>query len=97
MVYQSVFPCGIHSRIIGTSLVGYGRVSTLDQKPELQRDALTARGLLRMSMPTSFDVQDVIPRLVSFVERHPSLRSELQLSDQKHDTIRLRTRTDSVV
>jgi DNA-binding transcriptional LysR family regulator len=41
-----------------------------------------------MSMPTSFGVRDVIPRLASFAERHPSLHIQLQLSDRRQDLVK---------
>jgi DNA-binding transcriptional LysR family regulator len=46
------------------------------------------RGLLRMSMPTSFGIRDVIPRIASFAKRHPDLRIQLQLGDRRHDLVR---------
>jgi Bacterial regulatory helix-turn-helix protein, lysR family len=39
------------------------------------------RGLLRMSMPTSFGVRTIIPRLAAFTNKHPDLRIHLQLED----------------
>src|SRR6185295_18849782 len=52
------------------------------------REGGELRGLLRMSMPTSFGVRDVIPRLASFAERHPSLHIQLQLSDRRQDLVK---------
>lgn len=46
------------------------------------------RGALRMSMPTSFGVHTLIPRLAGFVERHPGLRMEIRLADHRQDLVR---------
>ena len=46
------------------------------------------RGLLRMSMPTSFGVRTIIPRLAAFANEHPDLRIHLQLEDRRQDLIR---------
>ena len=63
-------------------------LAALDEAEQSVREGGDLRGLLRMSMPTSFGVHDVIPRLPPFAERHPNLRIELQLGDQKQDLIR---------
>ncbi len=60
----------------------------LDEAEHSVREGGDLRGLLRMSMPTSFGVREVIPRLASFGERHPALRVEFQLGDRKQDLIR---------
>ncbi len=46
------------------------------------------RGVLRMSMPTSFGVRTVIPRLAGFAERHPGLHIQIQLADRRQDLVR---------
>ena len=63
-------------------------LAALDDAEQSVREGGDLRGLLRMSMPTSFGVHDVIPRLPPFAERHPNLLIELQLGDQKQDLIR---------
>jgi DNA-binding transcriptional LysR family regulator len=63
-------------------------LAALDEAEQSVREGGDLRGLLRMSMPTSFGVHDVIPRLRPFAERHPNLLIELQLGDQKQDLIR---------
>jgi DNA-binding transcriptional LysR family regulator len=60
----------------------------LDEAEQSVRGCDDLRGLLRMSMPTSFGVHDVIPRLPPLAQRHPNLVIELQLGDQKQDLIR---------
>ncbi len=52
------------------------------------REGGDLRGLLRMSMPTSFGIRDVIPRLASFAERHPDLHIDLQFGDRRQDLVR---------
>jgi DNA-binding transcriptional LysR family regulator len=61
-------------------------LATLDEAENSEGGDL--RGLLRMSMPTSFGIRDVIPRIASFAKRHPDLRIQLQLGDRRHDLVR---------
>jgi len=63
-------------------------LSALDEAEHSVREGGELRGLLRMSMPTSFGIRDVIPRLASFAERHPHLHIQLQLGDRRQDLIR---------
>jgi DNA-binding transcriptional LysR family regulator len=60
-------------------------LAALDEAEHSVGEGRELRGLLRMSMPTSFGVRDVIPRLASFAERHPNLHIQLQLSDRRQD------------
>jgi DNA-binding transcriptional LysR family regulator len=63
-------------------------LAALDEAEHSVREGGDLRGLLRMSMPTSFGIRDVIPRLAPFVERHPDLHIQLQLGDRRQDLIR---------
>lgn len=63
-------------------------LAALDDAEQSIREGGELRGLLRMSMPTSFGVREVIPCLAPFLERHPDLHIELQLGDRKQDLVR---------
>jgi DNA-binding transcriptional LysR family regulator len=63
-------------------------LAALDEAEHSVREGGELRGLLRMSMPTSFGIRDVIPRLASFAERHPKLHIQLQLGDRRQDLIK---------
>ncbi|WP_413987926.1 LysR family transcriptional regulator [Labrys okinawensis] len=63
-------------------------MAALDEAEHSIRESGELRGLLRMSMPTSFGIRDVIPRLASFAERHPHLHIQLQLADRRQDLVR---------
>jgi DNA-binding transcriptional LysR family regulator len=63
-------------------------LADLDEAEHSVREGGELRGLLRMSMPTSFGIRDVIPRLAAFAERHPRLRIQFQLGDRRHDLVR---------
>ena len=63
-------------------------LAALDEAEHSVREGGELRGLLRMSMPTSFGIRDVIPRLTSFAERHPALHIQLQLGDRRQDLVR---------
>jgi DNA-binding transcriptional LysR family regulator len=63
-------------------------LAALDEAEHSVREGGELRGLLRMSMPTSFGIRDVIPRLTPFAERHPELHIQLQLADRRQDLIR---------
>ena len=60
----------------------------LDDAAQAVREGGDLRGLLRISMPTSFGIRDVIPLLADFAARHPQLRIDLVLKDQKQDLVR---------
>ena len=60
----------------------------LDEAENDVREDGAFRGVLRMSMPTSFGIRDVIPRLASFAERHPNLHIQLQLGDRRQDLVK---------
>lgn len=63
-------------------------LAALDEAEHSVRQGGELRGLLRMSMPTSFGIRDVIPRLATFVALHPSLRVQLLLEDRRQDLVR---------
>ncbi|HEY1926233.1 MAG TPA: LysR family transcriptional regulator [Caulobacteraceae bacterium] len=63
-------------------------LAALEEAEHSVREGGELRGLVRMSMPTSFGIRDVIPRLAAFAERHPTLRLQLQLGDRRQDLIR---------
>lgn len=63
-------------------------MAALDEAEHSVRENGELRGLLRMSMPTSFGIRDVIPRLASFAEWHPHLHIQLQLGDRRQDLVR---------
>jgi DNA-binding transcriptional LysR family regulator len=49
------------------------------------------RGMLRIALSTSFAIRTVLPNLSPFVKRHPKLRMEFMLNDERQDLV-----TDSV-
>jgi DNA-binding transcriptional LysR family regulator len=63
-------------------------LAALDEAEYGVREGGDLRGMLRMSMPTSFGIRNVIPRLAAFAERHPRLHIQLQLDDRRHDLVR---------
>ncbi len=63
-------------------------LAALDEAEHSVRDGGELRGQIRMSMPTSFGIRSVIPRLASFVQRHANLRIELLLGDRRQDLIK---------
>src|ERR1700722_17563975 len=63
-------------------------LTALDEAEHSVREGGELRGLLRMSMPTSFGIRDVIPRLANFAQRHPNLHIQLQLADRHQDLIK---------
>lgn len=68
-----------------------GRVETiLDQLEDaghsVRQDEL--RGTLRVGMPTSAGVREIIARLPRFTERHPKLHLQVVLDDRRQDLVR---------
>jgi DNA-binding transcriptional LysR family regulator len=63
-------------------------LAALDEAENSVREGGELRGLLRMSMPTSFGIRDVIPRLSTFAARHPNLHVQILLEDRRQDLVR---------
>ena len=63
-------------------------LGALDEAEHSVRGGGDLRGLLRISMPTSFGIHTVIPRLAAFTEKHPDLHIHLLLEDMRRDLIR---------
>jgi DNA-binding transcriptional LysR family regulator len=63
-------------------------LAALDEAEHSVRGDGDLRGLLRMSMPTSFGLHTVIPRLSAFTEKHPALHIYLHLEDKPQDLVR---------
>jgi DNA-binding transcriptional LysR family regulator len=63
-------------------------LAALDEAEHSVREGGELRGLLRMSMPTSFGIRDVIPRLSTFAAQHPNLHVQFLLEDRRQDLVR---------
>lgn len=63
-------------------------LAALDEAEQSVREGGELRGLVRMSMPTSIGVREVIPRLSAFTEQHPRLHIQLLLADRRQDLVR---------
>jgi DNA-binding transcriptional LysR family regulator len=63
-------------------------LAALDEAEHSVRSDGELGGLLRMSMPTSFGVRTIIPRLTAFISKYPALRIHLQLEDRRQDLVR---------
>ncbi len=62
-------------------------LSALEEADHAARGTGELRGLLRIAVSSSFGVREVIPRLPKFLERHPALRVDLGISDQRQDLV----------
>ena len=56
-------------------------------RDDLQAQAGTVQGLLRVSLPVAYGRQVALPRLVALLRAHPRLRIEACLSDRRVDLI----------
>ena len=63
-------------------------LAALDEAEQGVREGGELRGLLRMSMPTSIGVREIIPRLASFTAKHPQLHIQLMMADRRQDLVR---------
>lgn len=59
----------------------------LDEADHAARGTGELRGVLRVGVATSFAIREVIPRLPDFLARHPELRINFVMSDQRQDLI----------
>jgi len=60
----------------------------LEEADHAARGSRELRGSLRVAMPASFGVREIIPVMPGFLVRHPSLNVSLLMSDQRQDTIK---------
>jgi DNA-binding transcriptional LysR family regulator len=63
-------------------------LASLEEADHVARGSKELKGVLRVAMPASFGVREIIPVLPDFLGRHPALNVSLLLSDQRQDTIR---------
>jgi DNA-binding transcriptional LysR family regulator len=59
----------------------------LDEADHAARGTGELRGVLRIALSSSFGVREVIPRLPKFLDRHPALRVDMRISDQRQDLV----------
>jgi DNA-binding transcriptional LysR family regulator len=63
-------------------------LASLEEADHAARGSRELRGTLRVAMPASFGVREIIPVLPGFLARHPLLNVSLLMSDQRQDTIK---------
>jgi len=62
-------------------------LAELDEAEHAARGTGELRGTLRVGLVTNFAVREVIPRLGAFMARHPGLRIDLVMEDQRQDLV----------
>jgi molybdate transport repressor ModE-like protein len=60
----------------------------LDEASQSARGGDELRGVLRVALPGSFATREVIPHLPAFLDKHPALRINLLMEDQRQDLLR---------
>jgi DNA-binding transcriptional LysR family regulator len=63
-------------------------LASLEEADHAARESRELRGSLRIAMPSSFGVREVIPLMPRFLALHPSLNVSLLMSDHRQDTIK---------
>ena len=63
-------------------------LAALEEADHAARGSRELRGSLRVALPSSFGVREIIPVMPGFLARHPSLNVSMLMSDQRHDTIK---------
>jgi DNA-binding transcriptional LysR family regulator len=62
-------------------------LASLDEADHAARGTGELRGILRIATSTSFAVRSILPRTQGFKDKHPQLRLEFILNDEKQDLI----------
>ena len=62
-------------------------LAELDEAEHAARGTGELRGILRIGLTTNFALREVIPRLSVFMNRHPALRIDLMMEDQRQDLV----------
>jgi DNA-binding transcriptional LysR family regulator len=59
----------------------------MEDAEDAARGVDSLRGLIRLAVPVLFGTREIIPRLAVFMAKHPMLRVELTVSDERQDLI----------
>src|ERR1700761_6804651 len=62
-------------------------LAALEEADHAARGTGELRGVLRIALSTSFAVRTILPRLAPFADRHPALRVEFIMNDERQDLI----------
>jgi DNA-binding transcriptional LysR family regulator len=62
-------------------------LAELDDAEHAARGTEEMRGILRIGLATTFAVREVISRLSDFMSRHPALRIDLMMEDEREDLV----------
>ncbi len=62
-------------------------LAELDEAEHVARGTGELRGILRIGLATTFAVREVISRLSDFMNRHPALRIDLMIGDEREDLV----------
>lgn len=63
-------------------------LASLEEADHQARGSRELRGSLRIAMPGSFGVREIVPVMPGFLARHPSLNVSLLMSDRRQDTVK---------
>ena len=63
-------------------------LDALDEAEQSVREGGELRGILRLGLPSSIALREVIPRLSPFTERYPKLHVQILLDDKRQDLVR---------
>lgn len=63
-------------------------LDALDDANQTVNGTAELRGSIRVGLPTSFAIREIIPRLPGFAAKHPRLRIHLLMEDQRQDLLR---------
>ena len=63
-------------------------LALIEEADHQARGSRELRGSLRIAMPGSFGVREIVPVMPGFLARHPSLNVSLLMSDQRQDTVK---------
>ena len=63
-------------------------LDALDEAEQSVREGGELRGILRLGMPSSMAIREVIPRLTPFAARYPRLNIQILLDDKRQDLVR---------
>lgn len=63
-------------------------LAALDEAEQSVREGGELRGTLRMSMPASVAMREVMPRLAGFTAKHPGLNIQIMMEDRRQDLVR---------